>query len=123
MAPTRVAAVLAGRGWWRAGRVSVKPVADIEVVELLGPDQTGIGLALDEAFLLVETGGQRSVERVGFGDAGSEDTCGIGKEIVWQMPAARGAKAEEQRLGLPWRQHKGVVSGNFGAGIAWVDRP
>src|SRR5258706_16156750 len=47
MQPLAVAAVTASGRWRRLRRVPVQPLGDIEIEELLAPDQAGKCLALD----------------------------------------------------------------------------
>ena len=56
VAPVRVAAVPALRRRRRPGRVAVQPALDVVVVELLGPDQPGERLPLDQPLVLGQPG-------------------------------------------------------------------
>jgi hypothetical protein len=67
MDPARVAPAAAGLGRRRHERIAHEPVAyDITII-LLGPQQTGEGLALNVAFIITERAGDGdAVEQVGF---------------------------------------------------------
>ena len=69
--PVGVARPLRGRG---LGRVAVQPVSDRVVVELLRPDQTGVGLPDHRPRVRVDRAAAAgSIEGVGLCDAGGED--------------------------------------------------
>ena len=89
--PGAVAPALAA-GWRRwLGRVAAQPLRDIVGVELLRPEHTGEGLALDQPHIVVQARRlERGVEGVGLGLALGED----GVEVVeddgrWTMDDGR----------------------------------
>ena len=70
--PVAVAAALPGLGRARGLRITVQPIGNVEVVELLAPEQAGGGLSGDEPFLRrkqIVTAAGTVVEGIGLVDA------------------------------------------------------
>ena len=76
----------------RTRRIPIEPLRDIEVENLLAPDQTGQRLALDTRLVLGQPAlRERRVERICFSDAVGEDLLGVGEGArrYARSPAAR----------------------------------
>ena len=82
--PLAIAAVLSPFWRWWTGRIAFEPLGDVEVVDLLAPDQAGKRLSLYPSFVL----GQRSpceccVELVRFRPAVIKDEfCAVERIIL-----------------------------------------
>ena len=118
LAPVRVAARQPfGRGRW-IGRVAVEPLADVEVVELLAPEQARERLPLDPPFL----GGhlraaEGRIERIGLCAARVEDRIRAGERVGRELPG----QAQQDLLGRTRRNDEAVPERRLRAGPAGVD--
>ena len=98
MAPARVAARSARGRRRRAGRVAVEPELDAVVVKLLGPQQPGVRLALDQPLVVVQNRRQDGgVKRVGFGDPPAEDRVEVAEGFVERAVSKSSADGEARR--------------------------
>ena len=75
VAPVGVAGIGVARRRWDLAGVALAPVVDDVVIELLGPEESGVGLAGDVAWFLGVVGQAMIVKGVGFGDAVGK--CGV----------------------------------------------
>ena len=83
MLPLRVAPVPPRRRRLRPGRVAVEPELDAVMIELLGPEQAGIRLALNAPLIFVQPRGlDGPVELVGLGHPPLDDRVEVAERVV-----------------------------------------
>ena len=125
--PPAVAALATARRRRGLGRVALQPVRHHVMVELLRPDQAGVGLARHPALLGVETSGlARGVEGVGLGAADGEHLGEVrarpgGRRVVDDVRRA-GPQAQQQHHLASRGQLEPVQPRRLGAGARHVDR-
>ena len=101
-------------GRWRGlGRVAVKPLVHIEIVELLGPQQAGQGLALHIAGVVIDDALlQGGVEVIGL-------LATLFKQFARvDLGRIHGRKAQVKAFALQARQFKDKARGNLSTGVA-----
>ncbi len=99
--------------WHGLGRIAIEPAIDLEIVELLGPQQACQGLALHQACIgVADLFLQGGVEGIGFGDAFGEDRIGIHRKGI------RGGQPQvDHRRGATVQLH-GEMGGRLAAEVA-----
>jgi hypothetical protein len=118
--PRVVAALPAGGRWRRLGGIALQPPPDVEVVELLAPQQSGKGLAHHPPRVV---GARRSlealVELVGLTDAGRER--GVEGRAERVLAGRHVGQAQGHGRRLTGGQAQAIVGSGLGAGPGRVD--